>query len=44
MMRECQFADDVALLATSEKMELAISTYIEVASSFGLTVSLQKTI
>ena len=39
-----QFADDVALLATTrEAADQAIKTYGDVATSFGMTVSLQKT-
>ena len=41
---ECEFADDVALLATTRAAaERAIKTYTSVASSFGMTVSIQKT-
>ena len=43
-MTECQFADDVALLATTrEAAELAINAYQSVAKSLGLNVSLTKT-
>ena len=43
-LTECQFADDAALLATTRiGAEWAILTYIGVAKSFGLTVSLPKT-
>ena len=43
-LTECQFADDAALLATTRiGAERAILTYIDVAKSFGLTVSLPKT-
>ena len=41
---ECEFADDVALLATTRTAaEKAIKTYTSVASSFGMTVNIQKT-
>lgn len=41
---ECEFADDVALLATTRAAaEEAIRTYASVASNFGMTVSIQKT-
>ena len=43
-LTELQFADDAALLArTSEGAEVAIQKYMEVASDFGLTVSVPKT-
>ena len=43
-MSECQFAGDAALLATTrEGVEQAKQEYIEVASSFGLKVSIRKT-
>ena len=43
-MSECQFADDAALLVTTrEGAEQAMREYIEVASSFGLKVSIRKT-
>ena len=43
-MYECEFADDVALLATTRAAaEEAIRTYASVASDFGMTVSIQKT-
>ena len=42
---ECQFADDVALLATTrEAAEFAINAYQSVAKSLGLNVSLTKTL
>ena len=41
---ECQFADDVALLATTrEGTEVASKEYQSTASDFGLTVSIVKT-
>ena len=41
---ECQFADDSTLFATSRSgLERAAVTFDEVASEFGLTVSLSKT-
>ena len=41
---ECEFADDVALLATTRAAaERAIKTYTSVASRFGMTVNIQKT-
>ena len=43
-LKECQFADDAALLATSGYgAEQATLVYLNVARAFGLTVSLQKT-
>ena len=43
-LKECQFADNAALLGTAiEGMDPAKSAYIEIANSFGLTASLQKT-
>ena len=43
-LTECQFADDVAILATSRAgAERALQGYIEVARDFGLTVSIPKT-
>ena len=43
-LTECQFADDVAILATSRAgAETALQGYIEVAQDFGLTVSIPKT-
>ena len=43
-LTECQFADDAALLATSrEAAILSLQTYIKVATSFGLCVSIPKT-
>ena len=43
-MNECQFVDDAALLATTcTGAEQAALSYVEVASAFGLTVSLPKT-
>ena len=42
-MSECQFAGDAALLATTrEGVEQAKQEYIEVASSFGLKVSIRR--
>ena len=44
MLRECQFADDGALLASSRTgIERAIREYQITCSQFGLTVSLPKT-
>ena len=44
LITECQFADDVALLATSrEAAEEAIRTYQLTAKEFGLTLSTTKT-
>ena len=44
IITECQFADDVALLATTrEAAELAINAYQSVAKSLWLNVSLTKT-
>ena len=44
LMTECQFADDVALLATSrEAAEEAIRSYQLTAKAFGLTLSTTKT-
>ena len=43
-VNECQFADDVALLATSRAgAEGAIGAYHSAAAAFGLTVSYSKT-
>ncbi len=43
-LNECQFADDAALLATTrEGAEKALKEYMQVASDFGLMVSLHKT-
>ena len=43
-LSECQFADDVALLATSRAgAERALTEYIRTARDFGLTVNLNKT-
>ena len=43
-LTELQFADDAALNArTREGAEVAIQKYMEVASDFGLTVSVPKT-
>ena len=43
-LTECQFADDAALLSTTHiGAEQAIKSFIEVAGTFGLTVSLSKT-
>ena len=43
-LNECQFADDAAQLATTRTgVEQALALYIEVATAFGLTVSLPKT-
>eukprot|EP00117_Sycon_ciliatum_P050049 scpid69812/ scgid35385/ LINE-1 reverse transcriptase homolog len=42
--RECQFADDSALLATThDGAQRALDQFIHVAYSFGLTVNLDKT-
>ena len=44
ILTECQFADDVALLAASRiGAEKTITTYMETADDFGLTVSIPKT-
>ena len=44
MVRKEEFVDDVVLLAlTQEAAETATRIYTDVARSFGLTVSLQKT-
>ena len=44
LITECQFADDVALLATSrEAAEEAITTYQQTAKAFGLILSTTKT-
>ena len=41
---ECQFADDAALLATTRAgAERSLLEYVQVASDFGLTVSIPKT-
>ena len=43
-LNDCRFADDTALLATTKSgTEQAALTNIEVAKTFGLTVSLTKT-
>ena len=43
-IKECQFADDVALLATTQEgAETAIRAYSCVAKSLGLTVNIIKT-
>ena len=43
-LNECQYADDAALLATTRAgAEQVLTSYIEVAAEFGLTVSLPKT-
>ena len=43
-INECQFADDAALLAnTRSGVEKAAQSYVDVASAFGLTVSITKT-
>ena len=40
---ECQFADDAAILTTTQSgAERAISEFATVSSDFGLTVSFQK--
>ena len=42
-LTECLFTDDAALLATTcTGAEQAIQSFVEVASAFGLTVSLPK--
>ena len=44
LLTECQFADDVALLASTRMgAEKTTLTYMEVADDFGLTVSVPKT-
>ena len=44
ILTECQFADDVALLAASRiGAEKTITPYMETADDFGLTVSIPKT-
>ena len=44
VIHKCEFADDVALLATSRAAaETAMKLYSSVASDFGLTVSVPKT-
>jgi len=41
LLRECQFADDVTLLATTHRVaEEASKTYQSTASDFGLAVSI----
>ena len=43
-LTECQFADDAALLATTQTgAERAMKEYLQVAEDFGLTVSIPKT-
>ena len=42
--RDCQFADDSALIATSHAgAQRALTSFMQVAASFGLTVNLHKT-
>jgi hypothetical protein len=44
ILRECQFADDAALMATTRPgAERAVSEYQTTCSSFGLRVSIEKT-
>ena len=43
-LTDCQFADDVVIMApTRAGAEMALQAYMDTASAFGMTVSLQKT-